>query len=84
MDQGWHNLFLLKVYLARTSFRLDQLQLDTWLSHGTERCCLPVGLGILFPHDSVKLVVVLMIQSMTIKLIKTNPVLTWYEKMKPT
>ena len=39
--------------------RLDKFELYARLSHGPEGGCLPVGLGVLLPHDRVELVVVL-------------------------
>ncbi len=46
-------------HLPRPRLRLDQLELNSGLSHGPERGGLPVGLGVLLPHHRVELIVVL-------------------------
>ena len=53
LDQG------IKVRSTWTSFRLHHLELYARLGHRPEWGGLPVGLGVLFPHDGVELVVVL-------------------------
>lgn len=46
-------------HLSRTSVWMNEFQLNTWFCHSSEWCCLPVCLCVLLPHDSIKLVVVL-------------------------
>ena len=45
--------------LTWASVGLDKLELYAGLGHGPEGSGLPVGLGVLLPHDGVELVVVL-------------------------
>lgn len=46
-------------HFARTGFRVDQFQLNSWLRDRVERRGLPIGLGVLLPHDGVESVGVL-------------------------
>lgn len=46
-------------HLARAGGRVNQLELNARLGHSAEGSGLPVGLGVLLPHDGVEAGIVL-------------------------